>query len=198
MSYKHITFDESEVWKNLEKIEKKSQLISGVAVSAQGKSNEQLRESINLMLDIAGFIPIYGDLIDIARAIFALGQAAFESGEERTNKLVESLFLLLSAAPIFGDFVGKGGLAAFKAYRAGNKSMNILSSLIDFLKKVDMQKLNRGINIITKILNNAPFYKGFVTGFVEKFDEIMNSCDDAREEMILELEYDKKQVRCLK
>jgi hypothetical protein len=114
------------------------------------KQEEYLEKEVGVIMDIAGFIPVYGDILDALR-----GACALTVAKDRDD-VIEGCLLLVSALPILGDIVGKGGRAAFKTYKLGYKEAKAAGKVADFAlkNKKDISFLKKTFEFIRSNLSS--------------------------------------------
>jgi len=74
---------------------------------------------VQTALDFAGLIPGFGDIADIANAAISFGRGNYE----------DAALSAVSAVPLIGDAIGKGGKATKKIARAVKRADNVVDTV---------------------------------------------------------------------
>ncbi len=77
-------------------------MLPGTSMAEAGGSELTLSDLGHDLLDVAGFVPGYGEAADVANAVWYASQGSF----------LDAGLSLISIIPIVGDFIGKSGRIA--------------------------------------------------------------------------------------
>ena len=94
----------------------------GLSASEKKKQDitrEHDLDTLQTVLDLVGVIPGVGDVVDIANAAISLARGNYS----------DAALSALSALPLIGDAIGKGGKAAKKIARAVKRADNVVDTV---------------------------------------------------------------------
>ena len=224
MTYKHKSFDQSEVLLELEKIANANSILKlslfpdeafespdmrrplGATPEQVERNKEIALKTLSTSLDLVGFVPVWGDVLDSIRGLYTI--VTSKSDDDTT----EGVLLLLSAVPLLGDLVSKGALYTFKGYRAAKSAgkasefvakspqeIALLQKALQVIKSSAAVLAEKIGKLIKFILNFASLVGGFLIGFLspQKSAEIANKSSEAANNSESELSREVAKLKAL-
>jgi len=140
------------------------------------KSETEVIDKIHMALDIAGFIPVVGDAVDLVHAVWYFYE----------GNIFEGILSSLAVIPVVGSFIAASGKAVVRAMKGLNKVDDMGEVVLGIVKKMnptkaEMALVSRGLADVYDKVGSSKMLKDLVGS--STIDNILKQLDKARKKL---------------
>lgn len=142
----------------------------------KSKSDTEVVDKIHMALDIAGFIPVIGDAVDLVHAVWYFYE----------GNIFEGILSSLAVIPVVGSFIAASGKAVVRTMKGLNKVDDMGEIALAIVKKMnptkaEMALINRELAVIYDKVGSSKMLSDLVG--TSTIDDILKQLDKARKKL---------------